>query len=149
VIVVDALPSGPPPAGSILDPLSLRWEDRARTRQRVVTRSGREVGIKLPTGTRLSPGTLVVVGDGWHAAVEAAEEDVWVVRARDRRSLLHVAWEIGSRHFPVELDEDGLAVLHDHTLAELWRRLGVDAVRARRPFLAEMRPHCHDEPKPR
>lgn len=144
MIVVDGLSSRPPPAGSILDPLSLRWEDRARTRQRVVTRSGREVGIKLPTGTRLSPGTVVVLGDGWHVAVEAAEEDVWVVRARDRRSLLRAAWEIGNRHFPVELDEDEIAVLHDHTLEELWRRLDVEAVRTRRPFLAEMRPHRHD-----
>ncbi len=115
-----------------------------RTRQRVVTRSGREVGIKLPTGTRLSPGTVVVLGDGWHVAVEAAEEDVWVVCAHDRRSLLRAAWEIGNRHFPVEFDEDEIAVLYDHTLEELWRRLDVEAVRTRRPFLAEMRPHHHD-----
>src|SRR5882724_249295 len=118
MIVVESLPTEAPIAGSVRDPLTLSWEDRARTRQRAVTRAGRELAIKLATGTRLPPGTVIVVSDGWHVVVEAAEEDVWVVRAAERRVLLRAAWEIGNRHFAVDLGEDALAVLYDHTLEE-------------------------------
>jgi urease accessory protein len=143
LFLVEKLPPSAPPPGSARDTVSLGWEDRSRTRQRLRTRDGRELAIKLPTGTRLVPGTILAIGEGFHVEVEAAPEDVWVVRAADRRHLLRAAWEIGNRHFPIDLGEDEIAVLYDHTLEELWTRLGVEAERRRRPFLAEMRPSQH------
>lgn len=142
MIFVEALLEAAP-AGSLRDPVVLSWEDRARTRQRITTQGGRSLAIKLATGTRLLPGAVLFAGEGWHVEVEAAPEDVWVVHASDHRRLFRVAWEIGNRHFPVDLGDDEVAVLYDHTLAELWSRLGVTARRERRPFLAEMRPHAH------
>lgn len=143
--VVERLPKGTPPAASEEDVVTLDWHDRARTRQRVRSRSGRELVIKLETGVRLPPGSVLAIGAGWHVTVEAASEYVWVITAPDRRTLLRVAWEMGNRHFPIDLRDDEIAVLYDHTLEELWPRLGVTAERARRPFLSEGRPpHRHD-----
>ena len=144
MIVVERLPDSLPATGSRADALVLTWEEREKTRQRARTASGREIAFKLPTGTRLRPGTVVAVGDGFHVEVAAAEEDVWVIRSDDARALLRAAYEIGNRHFAIAFGDGEIEVRYDHTLAELWQRIGVVGSRARRPFLADQRPrHEH------
>jgi urease accessory protein len=142
-ILVERLPEEPPRRDSEADVVVLTWEERAKTRQRLRSRAGRAIGMKLATGTRLPPGTVVYVGDGFHVTVEAADEDVWMIRCAEPRDLVRVAYEIGNRHFPIELGDDHVAVRYDHTLDELWARLGVCAVRATRPFLSDQRPSHH------
>jgi len=143
MLIVDHLPAEPPPPSSLPEPLVLTWEERAKTHQRVTTQAGREIGIKLPTGSRLLPGTVLYVGDTFHVEVAAACEEVWLIRTTDVRALLRVAYEIGNRHFPIDPGDDSVAVLYDHTLAELWDRLGVVAQRVRQPFLSGQRPSHH------
>jgi urease accessory protein len=143
MIIVDSLPTSAVPVGSEMDPLVLVWEQRAKTRQVVLTNGGREIGMKLMTGTRLRPGLVVYIGDGFHVEVVAAAEDVWEVHDADVLTLLRVAYEIGNRHFPIEIGADSLRVLYDHTLQELWERLGVGAERVRRPFLSDQAPSHH------
>jgi len=143
MILVDRLPTAAPAPGSAADPVVLTWEERAKTRQRVTTQNGREVAIKLPTGTRLPPGTPLFLGEGFHVEVIAADEDVWMIHALDAGTLVRVAYEIGNRHFPIEIGDGWVAVRYDHTLAELWERLGVAAERVTRPFLSDQRPSHH------
>ena len=143
MLIVDRLPTDPPRSGSVPELLVLTWEERAKTHQRVITQGGREIGVKLPTGSQLLPGTVVYVGDSFHVEVSAACEDVWLIRAADVRTLLRVAYEIGNRHFPIDIGDDTVAVRYDHTLAELWTRLGIVAQRVRQPFLSAQRPSHH------
>jgi len=143
MILVEGLPTAVPAPDSSADAVVLTWEERAKTRQRVITQAGRDVAIKLPTGTRLPPGTLLFLGDEFHIEVIAADEDVWMVRAPEAGSLLRVAYEVGNRHFPIEIGDGWVAVRYDHTLAELWERLAVAAARATRPFLSNERPSHH------
>jgi urease accessory protein len=143
MILIERLPTSIPATGSAADPVVLTWEERAKTRQRVTTQSGRDVAIKLPTGTRLPPGTVLFLGEGFHLEVVAADEDVWTIHALDTATLLRVAYEIGNRHFPIEIGDGWVAVRYDHTLAELWERLGVTGERVRRPFLSDQRPSHH------
>jgi len=143
MILVERLSTAVPAPGSSADPVVLTWEERAKTRQRVTTQAGRDVGIKLPTGTRLPPGTVLFLGEDFHIEVIAAEEEVWMIRTADTGSLLRVAYEIGNRHFPIEIGDGWVAVRYDHTLAELWERLGVAAARVTRPFLSDQRPTHH------
>jgi hypothetical protein len=86
---------------------------------RVTTQQGRDVAIKLPTGTRLPPGTVLFLGDGFHVEVIAAQVDVWIIRAPEAATLVRVAYEIDNRHFPIEIGDGWVAVRYDHTLAEL------------------------------
>ena len=143
MILIDRLPSTPPPPGSVADSLVLTWEQRSKTRQQLSTAGGRLLGIKLPTGTRMPPACIVYIGDGFHVQVEAADEDLWLIRAADAPTLARVAYEIGNRHFPIAICGDGVTVLYDHTLSELWERLGVHAERSLRPFLSDQPPSVH------
>lgn len=142
-VVVEQIHRVTPPPGSRPERLVLTWEQRSKTRQRVTTDGGREIVIKLATGTRLPPGTIVWAGEGVHVEVAAADEDVWLMRSADAQTLARVAYEIGNRHFPIEIGPAWVAVLYDHTLAELWARLGVHAERVRQPFLSEQQPTHH------
>jgi len=143
MLIVDHLPTDPPPSSSSRELLVLTWEERAKTHQRVTTQAGRDIGIKLPTGSQLLPGTVVYVGDHFHVEVAAACEDVWLIRTADTRALLRIAYEIGNRHFPIDIGDNAVAVLYDHTLAELWERLRIVAQRVRQPFLSAQRPAHH------
>jgi len=143
MLIVDRLPTGTPLSSSLPDLLVLTWEERAKTHQRVTTLAGREIAIKLPTGTQLLPGTVLYVGDTFHVEVAAACEDVWLIRTADARTLLRVAYEIGNRHFPIDIGDDTVAVLYDHTLAELWERLGIVGQRVRQPFRSAQRSSHH------
>jgi urease accessory protein len=140
MILVEQLPSTAPPPGSTADLLVLTWEQRAKSRQHLTTEAGRPIGIKLATGARLPPGTVIYIGDGFYVQVAAADEDVWLVRSTDAPTLARIAYEIGNRHAPIDIDVDRLVVLYDHTLGEVWERLGVRAERVRRPFLSEQGP---------
>lgn len=143
MLIVDHLPTGSPLPSSLPDPVVLTWDERTKTHQRVTTQAGREIGIKLPTGSRLLPGTVLYIGDTFHVEVVAACEEVWVIQTADVRALLRVAYEIGNRHFPIDIGDESLAVLYDHTLAELWERLGIVARRVQQPFLSAQRPSHH------
>jgi len=143
MLIVDELPTDTPLPSSLPELLVLTWEERSKTHQRVTTRAGREIGIRLPTGSQLLPGTILYVGDDFHVEVTAACEDVWLVQTPDVRTLLRVAYEIGNRHFPIDISDASVAVLYDHTLEELWRRLGIVAQRVRQPFLSAQRPSHH------
>src|SRR5262245_63341018 len=50
--------------------LCLTWEERRWTRRRVVTSSGREVGLALPTGSVLQPGDIVAVETDWYLQID-------------------------------------------------------------------------------
>ena len=41
-----------------IDLVALNWEDRQRSRQRITTLAGREIGLALPTGSILTPGDI-------------------------------------------------------------------------------------------
>jgi len=143
MLIVDHLPTDAPSATSLPDLLVLTWDERAKTHQRVTTQAGREIGIKLPTGSQLLPGTVLYVGDTFHVEVVAACEDVWLIQTGDVRALLRVAYEIGNRHFPIDIGDAAMAVRYDHTLTELWERLGIVAQRVLQPFLSAQRPFHH------
>src|ERR1700690_3882806 len=131
MLIIDHLPSDAPPSSSVPDLLVLTWDERTKTHQRVTTHAGREIGIKLPTGSQLLAGIVLYGGDNFHVEVAAACEDVWLIETADVRALLRVAYEIGNRHFPIDIGDDTVAVPYDHTLTELWGRLGLIPQRVR------------------
>jgi len=69
--------------------------------------------------------------------VAAADEDVWLVRTADAGRWRASLTSSQSPFFRSRSAHDSLAALYDHTLEELWARLGVRAERLRRPFRSE------------
>jgi len=105
--------------------LRLTWEERRWTRRRVVTSSGREVALALPTGSVLQPGDVVAVEAHWYLQIEAQPEPVLAVTPRNREEAIRVAFDVGNRHFPLAIDGADLLVPDDTAMEQLLVRLGL------------------------
>jgi urease accessory protein len=111
--------------GKERDTLRLTWEERRWTRRRAVSTARRAVALALPTGTVLRAGDIIAVEPDWYLAVEARPEPVLAVLPRDRIEAIHVAFEVGNRHFSLAVDGDVLLVPDDTAMEQLLARLGV------------------------
>ena len=126
------------------DRLVLSAEERRWGRRRVKTAKGRELALALPTGSVLTPGHVLYVGNDYYVVIEAAEEPVLVVTPRSRDEAIRVAFEVGNRHFTLALDGERLLVPDDVAMEQLLSRLGVAWKRDRAVFAPLGIGHRHD-----
>jgi urease accessory protein len=131
-------------AGLDEDRLALTAEDRRWGRRRVRTREGRELHLALPTGSRLVPGTVLFIGEGWYVRIEAALEPVLAVKPGSAGEAIRIAFEVGNRHFTLAIDGDRLLVPADPAMEQLVERLGVPFERTDAAFEPIGGGHRHD-----
>jgi urease accessory protein len=117
----------------IIDRVALTWEQRQRSRQRLLTLQGYEIALALPTGTRLQAGDLLPAPEGW-VEVELAAEDVLLIRPRNLRETAFVAYQIGNRHLPLEIEDQGLKTLYEPVLENYLGQWGMPIERRQLPF---------------
>lgn len=117
--------------------LTLPFERRQRSRQRVVLDDGSEVQLLLPRGTVLRDGDLIGGAGVAAVRVRAAAEQVSVAASADAALLLRAAYHLGNRHVPVQISPGWLRYGHDHVLDELCRGLGLEVGIAQLPFEPE------------
>jgi urease accessory protein len=128
--VVKAATQGDRP---IVDRLSLTWDERQKSRQKLQTAAGRELALALPTGTRLQAGDLLPTADGW-IEVCLAPENVLLIRPRTLQETAFVAYQVGNRHLPLEIIDDGLKTLYEPVLAAYLSQQGIPVEQAHLPF---------------
>jgi urease accessory protein len=118
---------------AVVDGVALTWEQRQRSRQKLLTAKGCEIALALPTGTRLQPGDLLAGPEGW-IAVQLASEDVLRIRPRSPQETAAVAYQIGNRHLPLEIDEQGLKTPYEPVLETYLRQRDIPVERTQLPF---------------
>ena len=112
--------------GAPTDRLALTWESRRRSRQKVTTERGREVGLFLPRGTVLLEGSLLRAGDGTIIEVVAAPEDVSTIATSDAVLLARVAYHLGNRHVRTQVGPGFIRYRHDRAIDELSLACGLN-----------------------
>src|SRR5579875_3021042 len=90
--------------------------------------------LGLPTGTKLKPGEIIVLGPDYFIEIEAALEKVIVVDVPEREMALRVAYEVGNRHFPLASNATEILVPDDPAMRNLMERLGMTLRVELRPF---------------
>lgn len=123
--------------------LTLPWERRGVTRQRVRLDDGRDAGLFLPRGEILRGGDRLAAASGEVVGVVAAAEPVTIVRASDPRTLARAAYHLGNRHVAVEVGDGWLKLARDHVLSEMLKGLGVRVEDAVLPFEPEAGAYAH------
>jgi urease accessory protein len=113
--------------------VALTWEQRHKSRQKLVTLHGRKVALALPTGTRLQAGDLLPIPEGL-IRVECAAENVLLIQPRNLQETAFVAYQIGNRHLPLEIGEQGLKTLYEAVLATYLQQRAVPVERTQLPF---------------
>lgn len=134
--VVDArhLHAGDPvPAGQVV----LSYEERYLRRRVVETDRGQTVLIDLASARSLDHGDRLVLEDGQHVEVTAAAEDLLEVRADDPAVLARLAWHIGNRHTPCQVEVGRLLIQRDHVLDDMLGKLGAETAHVTEPFRPE------------
>jgi urease accessory protein len=118
--------------------LTLRFEDRRRSRLRVALDDGREAGLLLPRGTILRDGDHLREGEaGTVVVVRAAAQTLSHVVSSDELLLARAAYHLGNRHVPVQIGRGWLAYEHDHVLDDMVAELGLPVETRTAPFEPE------------
>jgi urease accessory protein len=123
--------------GAAGDSLTLPFELRQKSRQRVCLDSGREAALVLAPGTQLDEGDLLRATDGTLVRVGAATEAVSTARAEDPLHLARACYHLGNRHVALQVGPGWVRYQPDHVLDEMVRGLGLTVVHESARFQPE------------
>lgn len=125
------------PAGHWRGPcesITLTYADRFLRRKRLVSDAGTAFLADLSGTQSLNDGDAFELSDGRLVKVAAATEDLLELRSDD---LVRLAWHIGNRHTPCQVEADRLLIQPDHVLYEMVLKLGGKVAEVREPFIPE------------
>lgn len=117
--------------------VALDFDHRHRRRLRMTSSEGRDFLLDLAEATALADGDGLALSDGSVVRVAALAEPVAVISARDRTTLTRIAWHLGNRHLPTQIDGERLIIRDDHVIVDMVRGLGGAVVRQQLPFQPE------------
>lgn len=109
--------------------LALAFADRILWRQDAVTSAGRQVTCAFAQPQRVRPGDQLTLQSGDRVAIVAPHEDLIAVSGGD---LLRMAWHLGGRRAPCQVDGDRLLILPEPGIEAMLGEFGakLDPVRA-------------------
>jgi len=127
--------------------VDLTYEDRFLRRKVLTMASGAQVLVDLPQTTSLDQGGVLITTSGSEITVNAAPEPLLEVTS----DMLHrIAWHVGNRHTPCQIEDTRLLIQRDHVMADLLARIGAATREVVEPFTPEGgayghgRTHGHD-----
>lgn len=121
------------PDAVFADRIALSYEARFLRRKRLVTDGGIGFLVDLPKAESLDAGDAFVLADGRRILIEAEPEALIAVRG----DVLRMAWHIGNRHTPCQIEGDCLYIQSDKVLADMLRGLGATLAPVTAPFTPE------------
>ena len=133
--------------GSPADHVLLTYEDRFLRRKVLTLASGAQLLVDLPQTTSLDHGGALIATNGAEIEVQAAPEPLLEVTGD---SLHRIAWHIGNRHTPCQIEEGRLLIQRDHVMADMLAKIGAATREVIEPFTPEGgayghgRTHGHD-----
>jgi urease accessory protein len=115
------------------DRVVLTHDERMLRRRRLTSAAERAFLVDLEQTTGLDQGDALELSDGRLIAVEAAPEPLLAVTG----DLARLAWHIGNRHTPCQIEAGRLLIRRDHVLADMLARLGARLTEVTEPFTPE------------
>ncbi len=111
--------------------VTLSYDERFLRRRRLETDAGEGFFVNLAEVTSLEEGDAFELADGRLVEVMAAAEPVISVRGPELAAL---AWHIGNRHTPCQVEPDRLVIRADHVLEAMLVQLGAEVTPRMEPF---------------
>ena len=124
-------------AGSWADAVDrcyLTYEQRFLRRKMLTSITGLQFLVDLPHTESADHGDAFMLRDGRYIEVVAAPETLLAVSGDD---LVRLAWHIGNRHCPCQVEPARLLIGHDHVLADMLHKLGATLRHVVEPFSPE------------
>ena len=114
--------------------VTLSYDDRFLRRKVLTSDKGEKFLVDLTQTTSVDMGDAFVLTDGRRIGVVPAAEDLLEVSGPD---LPRLAWHIGNRHTPCQIESDRLVIQRDHVLRQMLEQLGADLRDIVEPFTPE------------
>jgi len=124
--------------GKAFATLTLPWEQRNKSRLRVVLDNGVEAGLFLTRGTILRGDDLLASEMGEVVRVRAADEPVSSVRCDDPLGMARACYHLGNRHTPLAIAAGEIRYPSDLVLDAMMRHLGLTVQHMAAPFEPEV-----------
>lgn len=115
------------------DEIALSYEARFLRRRVLTTTNGEDFLLDLAKTTSLNQGGALELEDGRYIAIVAAPEDLLQIKG----DLPRLAWHIGNRHTPCQIEVDRLLIQPDHVLHDMLVKLGAEIAKVTEPFTPE------------
>jgi urease accessory protein len=116
------------------DIVVLAHDERHLRRKLLTLQHGDQLLVDLPEPVMLAHGDRLVLDDGRHAEVIAAKEALLEVRAANAEALTTLAWHIGNRHLPAQIEADRILIARDHVIEAMLLGLGASVREVSEPF---------------
>jgi urease accessory protein len=123
--------------GTPIDSITLAHDERRLRRKLLTGRGGTEVMVDFPATVTLDHRGALLLEDGHVVEILAAHEPLYAVTAQDTAHLVRLAWHIGNRHTPAQLEAERLLIRRDHVLKTMLEGLGASVTLVTEPFFAE------------
>jgi len=118
----------------VTETLTLPHTARHLRRRALTADDGSRVVLDLPEARVLADGEVVTATDGTRVTIRAADEDLLEVTGV---ALPRIAWHIGNRHTPCQVEDARLLIARDAVLRGMLERLGATVREVREPFAPE------------
>ena len=130
-----------------VDRCVLTYDDRFLRQKRLVCDGGLAFLCDLEKTTSLSEGEAFELSDGRFVEIAAAAEPLYKVTGPD---LARLAWHIGNRHTPCQIEPDHLLIQRDPVIGHMLEHLAATLTEIEAPFTPEGgayghgRTHAHE-----
>ena len=114
--------------------VTLDYEGRFLRRKRLITNTGEPFLVELPETVSLSSTDGFLLDDNRVIAIKAQPESLLKIK---HSNLPRIAWHIGNRHTPCQVEYDYLLIQEDHVMEGLLNLLGADIEKLQAPFIPE------------
>lgn len=116
------------------DLVTLNYDDRFLRRKMLSTSHNEQFLVDLAQTTSLDHGDAFELEDGRLVEVVAASENLIEVTGAD---LARLAWHIGNRHTPCQIEAGRLLIQKDHVMRDMLGKIGATLRDVVEPFSPE------------
>ena len=125
------------PKENVAGTLTLDFDARHRRRIRLTADEGEDILLDLPKAVAMAHGDGLQLEDGRWLMIQAAAEHIVEIRHKDPNQLVRLAWHLGNRHLPTEIQEQFLRIRPDHVIEHMLCGFGAELTKVHAPFQPE------------
>jgi urease accessory protein len=126
------------PAGEAFDAPTLTvvlpHADRHLRRKLLHLTDGEMVMLDLKEAVLFADGDRLVLDNGDQVEVKAADERLYAVTPKDSQHLLELAWHMGNRHLPAQIEPGRILIARDPVIRVMLEGLGAEVSEVVEPF---------------
>ena len=130
----EILPRGTGGNRTRIDVVVLSHDQRHVRRKLLHMQQDDVVMLDLKEPVLLAHGDLLLAETGEVVEVIAAEEALCEVTPRDRLHFVELAWHLGNRHLPAQIEEARILIQRDHVIRDMLIGLGASVRDVLEPF---------------